>query len=94
MAFVQCPNCRHRFFTADGTIEISPRQKEILRAIPDVARDSRTRTASTAAIAVKLGWSERTVRYELAHLEHMKEVQRLNKRCGWRLFERPVMMAA
>lgn len=92
--FIQCPNCRHRFFTADGTIDISPRQKEILKAIPDVARDSRSRTASTSAIAAKVNWAERTVRYELAHLEHMGEVQRQNKRCGWRLVERPVMLVA
>lgn len=94
MSFVKCPYCRQRFWTGDSVIQITPRQQAILRAIPEVARNSQAGVATTAAIATRVSWSVRTIRYELAHLEHMGEVQRCRYQSGWTLAERPVMMVA
>jgi Mn-dependent DtxR family transcriptional regulator len=91
--YVKCPHCRTRFFVSDKGIEITPRQRSILEAIPEVAHNSRSGLATTFAIAARVNWAERTVRYELAHLEHLKEVRREGKR-GWALNEKAVMMVA
>lgn len=92
--YIRCPKCRERFFVGEKDIEITPRQKEILRVIPDLARSDRKGVATTAAIAARVSWSVRTVQYELIHLEHIGEVKRHRQKSGWTLSERPVMMVA
>lgn len=92
--YARCPHCRQRLWVGDSNIDITPRQKDILRAIPDLARSNRNGVATTAAIASHVGWSVRTVQYELLHLEHVGEVRRHRQKSGWTLLERPVMMVA
>lgn len=94
MSYIKCPNCRVRIWVGDSSVYITPRQRDILQAIPEVARNSQAGVATTSAIASRVNWSVRTVRYELTHLEHMGEVQRCRYQSGWLLAERPVMMVA
>jgi len=92
--YIRCPKCREQLYVGEHGITLSERQRAILQAIPEVRRGNGHRTATTTAIAMRVGWSERTTRYELSHLEHLGEVAREGRRRGWLLAERPVMMVA
>lgn len=92
--YVQCPRCRAQFYVGERDLILTERQQAILRAIPEVRRRDGHHTATTEAIAVQVGWSARTVRYELTYLEHLGEVWREGQRRGWTLAERPVVMVA
>lgn len=92
--YARCPHCRQRFWIGESDIELTPRQKDILQSIPDLARNNNRGVATTSAIAAHVSWSVRTVQYELLHLEHIGEVKRNRQKSGWMLSERPVMMVA
>lgn len=90
---VRCPYCHRRFLIGESHSGITQRQQDILKAIPEIALDNNG-IASTSAIASRVGWSVRTVRYELAYLEHEGQVMRNKYQAGWSLVERLVVMVA
>lgn len=94
--YIRCPHCRQGFFAGenDEFVTITPRQREILKVVAELSPPAKGRTVATSAIAARVNWAERTIRYELNYLEHIKAVQRHRERGGWMLVERPVMMAA
>lgn len=94
MSYTRCPYCHRRFFTSEGEVQVTARQQEILRAIADLMQANQGRPVTTTAIATRVNWSVRTVRYELSHLEHMGEIRRNQYQAGWLLPERAVMMVA
>lgn len=95
MPYTNCPVCSTRLYLVQTTVHITRRQRAILDAIPHVCRETQRTTARTVDIAAHVGWSERTVLYELQYLEQAGEVVRPNgKRSGWAIAEQPVVRVA
>jgi predicted transcriptional regulator len=82
---IRCPVCNSRFEIAE-VVPLTSRQQDVRRAVEQVCRDS-GRPAKTAEIAGMTGWSVRTVRYELAHLENLQIICRMpgHPKSGWLL---------
>lgn len=92
MPHIKCPVCATRLYLAQTAVNLTRRQQAILEAIPHVCRETQRSTARTVDVAAHVGWSERTVLYELQYLEQAGEVIRPDgKRSGWAIAEQPVV---
>jgi DNA-directed RNA polymerase specialized sigma subunit len=77
----KCAHCGRQNRLID--IPLTFRQRRILKAIEQLARDLGKPVSSTR-LAQEIGVSVATVKNELSHLEHMKEVCRPSgKKSGW-----------
>lgn len=87
-----CPVCSTRFYTAHTDITLTERQKSVYRAVGQVCRDTQRNTARTSDVAAAVGWSVRTVLYELQYLEQIGEIERPEgPKSGWTQVEQPVV---
>jgi hypothetical protein len=80
---MRCPVCGTKLSIAKEEIQLTPRQVDIMAAIEQVSRDTQRGYARTSEIAAAVGWSVRTVQYELSHLLHIERIGRAGERAGY-----------
>ncbi len=91
----RCARCGEWNHVVHTEVQLTARQQAIVEAVLMLSRHSPRRTASTRAVAARVGWSERMVRHELSVLEQMGEVTRpAGSKSGWAIATVPVVAAA